>query len=257
MSSVPSPGSSRTPRGDPWGTAPGGALPWVLIALSPLAAGAGFALGGRFSLPILCAAPAYVAMVILLARERPRSAIAAMLVWAALLGGSMTVLSTLWPERASAAIINGPAYWDEMKIWLDTGVGRESTPAQFLPQHLLHAGLFALLAIATGSALAILFGAVLMNYMAYYVGEVIRLSPEHSWLAGILAWHPWSVIRVAAYVVLGVCLAEPLLSRLRGRPRRLGTLRGWIAAAFAGLVLDAALKALLAPHWHALLRSLQ
>ena len=257
MSSAASPGSNPAPNGHPADAGPSAALPWILVALSPGAAAAGFALGQRFLLPLLAAAPAYAAMALLLARDRPRRAIAAMLVWAALLGCVMTVLSALWPERAADVILNGPEYWAEMKVWLETGAGRESTPSQFLPQHLLHACLFALLALASGSSLAILFGAVLMNYMAYYVGEVVRLSPDHPWLAGFLAWHPWSVIRVAAFVILGVCLAEPVLSRLRGRKRPMGSLRSGIAVGLAGLALDAALKALLAPHWHALLRALQ
>ncbi len=154
-------------------------------------------------------------------------------------------------------MLHGTAYWDEMSRWLETGQGREADPAEFLPQHLLHAALFIALSLATASLVSIAFGAVLMNYMAYYVARVVLLTPARPVLAGLLAWHPWSVVRVASYVVLGVCLAEPLLARIGGGGWPAAGRRRWIAAAVAGLLLDAALKAALAPHWHALLRSLR
>ena len=67
--------------------------------------------------------------------------------------------------------------------------------------------LFAGLSLATASLASIYFGTVLLNYMAYYVARVIVLSGG-SPLAVAMAWHPWSMLRVAAFVVIGVVLAE-------------------------------------------------
>jgi hypothetical protein len=64
------------------------------------------------------------------------------------------------------------------------------------------------------------------------------------------------VVRVLAYVVLGVVLAEPLLARLRRRRVEWRPLLPWVGAALCGIVVDAAMKTLLAPHWAGLLRSL-
>lgn len=238
-------------------TATPGILPFLLVILSPAAIAAGFLSGSKLLLPVLCAAPAYPSMVILIKRRWRAHAIGAMLLWAALLGTMMTALCVAMPERASTVVFNGPAYWDEMRVWLETGEGRESSPRLFVPQHLLHAAAFVLLSLATGSLVSLVFGAILMNYMAYYVAQVVLATPAHPMLAAILGWHPWSVLRIASFVVLGVILAEPLLSKLVGI--RAGT-RGraaWILFAVGGLVLDLSLKAVLAPHWPTLLGSLR
>ena len=125
-----------------------------------------------------------------------------------------------------------------------------------LPQHALHAGAFVALSLLTASVVSVVFGAALMNYMAYYVAELIRLTPSHPWLAALLGWHPWSIVRIVSFVTLGVLLAEPLLRRVTRAPR-LAPPRALLALALAGLVVDVCLKALLAPHWAALLRSLR
>lgn len=232
-------------------------LALLLAGASPATAALGFLLGSPILLPILSAAPAYAGMVLLLSRGRRGVAVGIMLAWALLHGAAMTGLCSAWPERAGQVVIHGPAYWTAMSTWLETGQGTESSPATFLPQHLLHAVAFAALSIATGSLVSILFGAILMNYMSYYVAQVVLRSARHPALAALLAWHPWSVVRIVAFVTLGVILAEPVLSRLQGRPRPIGRGWRWIALAFGGLVLDVALKVLFAPHWPALLRSLR
>lgn len=232
-------------------------LPVLLVLLSPLAMTAGFLLGQPLLLPVLCAAPAYAAMVLLLRQGRRNQTIGLMILWAALLGTVMTALCVAMPERASAVVLNGPAYWDEMRIWLETGEGREGVPRQFVPQHLLHAVLFVALSLATGSLVSVLFGAVLMNYMSYYVAQVVLSTPSHPFLAAILGWHPWSVLRVGAFVVLGVVLAEPLLARIQGARLFRGSRRPWILLAGCALVLDVILKAALAPHWRVLLGALR
>ena len=75
----------------------------------------------------------------------------------------------------------------------------------------LHAAVFCALAIATGSVLAMPLGAMLMNYMAYYVGALGAASAQ-PWKAMVLAWVPWAVIRIAGFVTLGVVLAGPVLA---------------------------------------------
>lgn len=232
-------------------------LPWILVAATPLTAAAGFLLGARWLLPLLTGLPAYAAMAVLLGRGRRLAALRAMLVWALLLGASVTCLSSLWPARAGQVVIHGAEYWSEMSGWLETGQGIESDPARFVPRHALHASLFVALSLATGSLVSIVFGAALMNYMSYYVAQVVLSAPAHPLLAGILAWHPWSVVRVVSFVILGVFLAEPVLSRVQRRPTTIAEGRWWIGIAAGGLVIDIVLKAILAPHWHALLRSLR
>ena len=68
-------------------------------------------------------------------------------------------------------------------------------------------------------------------------------------------WPPWAMVRVVAYVILGVVLSGPLLQRLAGVPFAWRARRAWFAAAGVALLLDVALKAALAPAWSVLLRS--
>src|SRR5262245_5732913 len=157
----------------------------------------------------------------------------------------------LWPQRAEDVIWNGSAYRDEMQAWLATGAGREQTPSLFIPQHLLHAGLFCALTLATAGSISLVMGAVLMNYMSYFVGDLlIRCHGTSAWPEAILfAWNPWSMVRIVSFIILGVTLAEPLLSRVPGGRKLPGGRGRWIAAATAGLLLDILLKAALAPQW--------
>jgi hypothetical protein len=62
---------------------------------------------------------------------------------------------------------------------------------------------------------------------------------------------------VAAFCLLGVALAEPLLSRLLRYPYPgLGAARRLLWLAAAGILADVVLKAALAPAWRGLLQRL-
>lgn len=209
----------------------------------------GLILGGGILLPVLNTAAAYAAMAVLLRRGRRREAVALMLAWAATLAVTATSTFAAWPQDPGPRVVNGPAYRDEMLHWIRTGEGREGRPAEFIPQHVLHLAAFVALSLATASAASMVLGAALMNYMAFYVASLHRagVPPETVVLFG---WQPWAICRVAAFVVLGVVLAEPLLARLK--PYSYAGLRsarryaGWAAA---GIAADWILKAGLAARW--------
>ena len=215
----------------------------------------GLALGAQWLLPLLNAAPACWFMVTTLRQGERRRAIALMLWWGLWLGIAGVGASLLWPARSEMVVFNGAAYRDEMFSWLTTSQGRESSPGAFIPQHLLHAALFVVLSLLTGSALSILMGCALMNYMSFYVASLILhcSGTPASATAILLAWNPWSMVRVASYIILGVVLSEPLLSRMHGRWPAPSGRRFWLLLAAAGLLIDIAMKTLLAPHWPGLL----
>jgi hypothetical protein len=143
-------------------------------------------------------------------------------------------------------------YRAEMFTWVLTGRGAESTPSVFIPQHLGHAALFSTLTLATGGLLGMPMGAVLMNYMGHYVGTLSETS-AHPARTVLLAWHPWAVIRIVSFVVIGVVLSAPLLSRIAQFRVEWARARQLLLWAGAGLFLDVVLKALLAPAWQRLL----
>jgi predicted membrane protein len=141
-----------------------------------------------------------------------------------------------------------------MFLFVLTGQGAEGDIRQFLPQHTAHAAMFSGLALATGSALAMPLGAFLMNYMGHYVGALGSAS-SHPWRAIALAWVPWSLVRIASFVTLGVVLGGPVLARVFQFKYRLTEQRRWILLAAAGLLVDVVLKWALAPSWRLLIKS--
>ena len=115
--------------------------------------------------------------------------------------------------------------------------------------------LFAGLALATGGVAAMPMGAVLMNYMGHYVGALAASSRAAGADDGRWRWHPWAVIRVISFAVIGVvsvgaaAVAAGIDSRSTGRARPARC----FSAPCAGLAADIVLKTLLAPAWQRLL----
>jgi len=219
----------------------------AVVAVTVLSYPIGLLIGSAYLLPILNAAPAYAGMFALLRRGQARHAVGLMLAWALTLGVTATVTFALWPRAVDGSVVNGPEYRDEMFAWIHTGVGREGSPRLFLPQHVVHVTAFVLLSLVTASALSIAMGAVLMNYMAFYVASLGRAGAP-AWAVLFLGWQPWALCRVAAFTVLGVVLAQPLVRRTvreAGPP----SWRPWLLLAGIGLAADVILKAWLAPTW--------
>jgi hypothetical protein len=233
----------------------GVAAPTLIVAATVVSYGIGYAVGVPHVVPILNVLPAFPAMLASLWRGDVRGAVVRMLIWAAALGVCATALSYAQPEYSGRLFLNGDRYRREMFEWILTGAGAESRPREFMPVHALHAGVFVTLSLLTGSILSLPMGAVLMNYMGHFVGALAAASARPVPTL-ILAWHPWSLARVASFVILGVVLAGPVLSRLAGFRFRLAEHRRLLLLAGAGLVADVTLKAALAPTWRGLLRGL-
>jgi len=228
-----------------------------MIALSIVLATLGSYAAGWFihiplAVPLLNALASFPFMVAALRRGDLRLAFARMLVWALSMAVCATLFSYARPAQTDALFLRAGAYRVEMFAWVMTGQGAESSPSQFIPQQLEHAALFSVLAIATGGVLAMPMGAVLTNYMGHYVGTLAGAS-RRPILTMILGWHPWALIRIVSFVAIGVVLSAPVWSGLAHAPvdRRLA--RRLLAYAAAGLLVDIALKTLLAPAWQRLL----
>jgi hypothetical protein len=224
----------------------------ALVAATVLSYAIGWAIGAPVLVPILNTAASYPFMVLALRRGELRLAVARMLLWALTMGMCAMLMSYARPTATDTLFLRGGAYRAEMFEWVATGRGAESTPSQFIPQQLGQAATFAGLAIATAGALAMPMGAVLMNYMGHYVGTLAAQS-RHPALTMILGWHPWSVVRIVSFVIIGVVLSVPLLSRLTQVPIDRRAARTFVVAACAGIAADIVLKTLLAPLWQRIL----
>ena len=224
----------------------------IIVAATVFSYAIGWAIGIPILVPILNTIASFPFMVLALKRGEIRVAVGRMLLWALAMGVIATLMSYARPEQTGLLFLRAQGYRTEMFNWVLTGRGPESTPSLFIPQQLGHAAMFAGLALATGGALAMPIGAVLMNYMGHYVGTLAETS-AHPALTILLAWHPWAVIRIISFVTIGVVLSAPLLSRIAKFPVDWHTARRLLTWAGAGLVLDVLLKTLLAPTWQRLL----
>lgn len=176
-----------------------------------------------------------------------------LLVWAAVCSAAVITLCLAAPGRAERAVAHGPGYWAEMQPYVYEARGAETEPAVFVPRHLQHLALFAALAAVSGGVLGLMLGAVLTAYMSYYVAQVMMIA-ERPVVALLMAWHPWALLRVVSFVILGVVLARWVWQRPR--------LASWWhqeqrAVAIAGglWLADLGLKTLLAPTWSVWLRA--
>jgi hypothetical protein len=209
--------------------------------------------GGRFLLPALAPLTLYPGFAARVRRADHAAAWRLAMLWALLLFAGVVALVWIRPGAAGETILNGEAYRQEMFSWIATGVGRESDWRAFLPQHLVHFGVFAGLCWVSGGYLGLVLGAALMGYMSYFVATFAHAAGRP--LLGLLAaWVPWSVVRVAAFVLVGTVLARALLVRrpwpFDARERRL------LLFGLAGIAADLLLKAAMAPVYGLLLRSL-
>ena len=138
-----------------------------------------------------------------------------------------------------------------ISLAIRTGEGAEGQPTQFLPIHAAHLAVFVALSWISAGYLGLVLGTWLMGYMSYFVGSY-AVAAQSPLIGPLIAWVPWSVLRVLAFVLLGCLFARPLLMR---RPWPFGsTEKRLLALAVAGLLADVGLKALMANSYGLLLR---
>jgi len=223
--------------------------PWApLLALAAGCTGGwlGLVLRNPWLLPILQAALGYPLFLGGVRAGRLGRTVGLMLLWAVATSVPVILAARSDPAGLEPAILNGKTYRDEMFAWIRTGVGRESDPARFLPQHALHFAAFALLAYFTMGAAALAMGAVLLDYMNFYVGALLAAA-AHPAAVAPYAWPVYAIVRVVGYVACASALARLRFSRVepveRHRCLRL------LATGSSFVLADVVLKALIASWW--------
>lgn len=216
---------------------------------------AGWVISVPLIVPFLNAAIPWWLMAKALRIGQVRRAIAIMLVWALTMGVAATAMAAFgWSRtRSGGDLFLQSTYRDQMLAWVRTGIGPESDARVFLPRHAAYAAVFSATALATGGALAMPMGAVLMNQMGEYVGSMAARS-AHPAVSVILGWHPWAVVRIIGFVMIGVVLSGVVLSRVLRFAYSLRRHQRWLMVGGALLVLDVALKWVLALSWGAILK---
>jgi hypothetical protein len=229
--------------------------PWLLL-LTPLMPLLVLVPGGGWALGVLSPLTLYPSFA---PRVRERDYWGAWrlgILWALLLSAGVIFLVFLMPEAAKG-IVEGERYRQEMFSWIATGEGKENEWRQFLPEHLLHLGVFILVTWVSGCCLGLVLGAILTAYMSYFVGSYAAAS-GHPLLGSIAAWVPWSVIRVCAFVLFGAVFARPLLVRRAWPFDRIEDRREYrlMALAAAGIAADLLIKTFFARPYGLFLRQM-
>lgn len=161
----------------------------------------------RWILPVLQATVFFPVYFRQLQQKRWKRSFGLALLWALSLSATVILLSWQAPQRTGEMILNGERYQEEMFAWIATGVGAESDIRLFLPLHLTHLFLFALMSLVSGGMLGLLMGSVLLNYMSFYVGTLLNHSTN--FLAVLaLAWPPWAIFRVGGFVLVAIALSS-------------------------------------------------
>jgi hypothetical protein len=225
----------------------------TLLLLTPFLPLLAMAPGGKWVLPLVAPLTLYPSFRRRVLDRDHLGAWTLGVVWAFLLSAGVILLVFWRPDAAREGILNGEPYRQEMFNWIATGAGPENDWRRFLPQHLLHLGVFLLLTWVSGGYLGLALGAALMGYMSYFVGSYAAAS-GHPFLGSVAAWVPWSVVRVFAFVLLGTLFSRPLLVR-RVWPFERGE-HGLMALALSGILMDILLKAFFAPGYGLFLRQM-
>jgi hypothetical protein len=144
------------------------------------------------------------------------------------------------PQETDERVMRAAPYRASMLAALETGRGSESRPLETAGRHLREAIWYTAAAIATANYGSIAMGAVLLNEMNAYVATLLRAA-KRSGRVLLLAWNVWSVVRVAAYVLIGAAAAAPLL-RLAGWHVDAPAVRALAVCGAVGVVVDLVLK---------------
>ncbi|MDJ0708544.1 MAG: hypothetical protein QNJ46_35200 [Leptolyngbyaceae cyanobacterium MO_188.B28] len=178
------------------------------------------------------------------------------LLWALFQSLAIGACVAIAPERGSEVILRGAAYTTEMLHWIRTGQGAEGSLPLFLPLHLKQYSIFCSLSLVTLGSAALLLGTYLLNYMNFYVVQLVQLS-ANPWLASFVGWPPWSLLRLVGFIATGAALTAlgfTLLAKMRGRLPRYPFPARLFYTGLGLVVADIVVKALLAPTWRRLLK---
>jgi len=227
-------------------------LPGMLAALTAAVGAAALAPGwlAFFALPPLALLPRFTAHI---RAGRLAAAARDSLVWALVLSLLTLLVVAIFPEQMASRVAHGPAYRDEMFRWIETGVGKEGSLREFLPEHLLHLAVLLVLSFATGGIAALYLGGFLLGYMNFYVASLIAAG-EVPALCALVGWPVWSICRVVGFVLAAVAVARPAYARFRTAAPDLAAGRRLLFAGLGLALADILLKYLLAETWRGFLR---
>ena len=212
------------------------------------------AVGLKLVLPIAMTFVIYPVYALDLSQGRRDLVLRHTLFWALIASVMMIALVRYDDAGMAKLVVKGVSYRDEMFRWILTGEGAEGDIALFFPEHIKHFSLFCAAGFLTGGVWGLVFGSILLNYMNFYVGS-LTLQAHHPLIVYLFGWPIWSLVRVVGFILCGIALSEPLLSKLLRFRMDVRKCMRFFLVGLAFIVADILLKAILAPLWRDLLRS--
>jgi hypothetical protein len=216
--------------------------PAYFLVFAFLCGAVGFRLGWRFHhrVALLAAQSAFGWTAFLVAWAMVGTGWAAVSVGAWALGTTVTSVYVFLghPAEADERVFRAAAYRASTLRWLESG--EPDAPRATLLRHAREAIWYTAAAMATANLASIAMGAFLLNSMNAYVATLLRAGKRTGRVL-LLSWNVWSVVRVAAYVLIGAAASAPLL-RFAGWRVDASAVQRLAIAGLAGLALDVVLK---------------
>ena len=229
--------------------------PTLLLIGAGLTTMASLVFGNAWLMPVLGALVIYPLFLLQVRRCRYSQGLRWVLIWAIFQSLAVILATIITPEKASAVVLSGPSYTEEMLHWIRTGEGAEGSLSLFLPLHVRQYAIFSFLSLITLGSASLLLGTYLLNYMNFYVGQLIIMS-ANPWLAAIIGWPIWSVLRVMGFICTGIALTAlglNLLARIRKQMPQHYLPMNYLLLGISFVVADIIVKATLAPIWQRML----
>ncbi len=200
----------------------------------------GWRVGSRVALPLAQSVLGWVVFLLAWSIVGPAWAAASVAAWA--LGTTVASVYVFvgHPAETDERVIRAAPYRASMLAWLESGSALKKRSAATAVAQLREAIWYSAAAIATANLGSIAMGAILLNEMNAYVATLLRAATRTG-IVLLLAWNVWSVVRVAAYVLIGAAAAAPIL-RFLGWRVDAPVVQDLAVAGALGVVLDVVLK---------------
>jgi hypothetical protein len=216
----------------------------LIIVLTPVLFGVSLILANRMLFLLLCTIPAYVGYLLGL-RNSIVSAFLALLIWT-FIQSSLVIFSSLRSANKMAGLIfRSETYSESMFRWIETGILPEGNSLHVIRTHVQQTLIYCALAFISGNLVSLIFGCMLLNYMNFYVSQLAGRSK--SWKAFVFGWNPWSVVRVLAFLWLGVVLGAPLAMYILKMNVEFQWI--WLVPGIVGVIIDIILKLSISDRW--------
>lgn len=227
-------------------------MPWLSYQLGCVLLGPLPSTAVQIAVPAVMVLPFYPIFLTLVRRGAFGFAVITSLVWALACSLSTIPLVAGSGDEFAPVIWNAVAYRDDMFHWIETGVGQEGSPAQYIPEHARHFAGFVLLSLLSVGFAGLCLGAALLNYMNFYVGHLFANATDPAMLV-LFSWPCYAIVRVVGFITAATgvtAFALRVVGRCNVRNRKI---RIALWTGFGLVIVDAILKWLVAPMYREIL----